>query len=51
MGPADAAFNPNEVAGALLWVVLWGLTQPAYARWLWSSRGPSAALAERLLGL
>lgn len=37
------------LAGALLWAVLWGLTQPAHARWLWSTRGPSTALAERLL--
>jgi hypothetical protein len=45
------SLRPARVAigSALVWVVLWGLTQPAYARWLWSSRGPSAALAERLL--
>jgi len=37
------------IAAVLVWVVLWGLTQPAHARWLWSTRGPSTGLAEQLL--
>jgi O-antigen ligase/cytochrome c-type biogenesis protein CcmH/NrfG len=46
-----AQWRPARVVVGLVFVfvVLWGVVQPAWARWLWRSEAPDTALATRVL--
>jgi O-antigen ligase len=46
-----AQWRPARVVVGLVFVfiVLWGVVQPAWARWLWRSDAPEAALATRAM--
>jgi len=46
--PSRDAAGTRVVKGLILaFVVLWGVVQPTWARWLWRSEGPEAALVSR----
>lgn len=44
----EKVLGPGAIRGLILsFVVLWGVVQPAWGRWLWRSDGPEAAVVSR----
>jgi hypothetical protein len=50
IGPSNSSASRRAVVGlAFSFVVLWGVVQPAWARWIWRSEKPNQVTAARTL--